>query len=131
MKKFLLVVIVLGIAAFQGFKVLDRKADERNARQRVSLMFERLKSGTLADEQDAIGYWRVGHPEAASEGTANEFSRFRAEGKLGKVESFTLLSSQVVEGSDASQRHVDVVFDVNGQQRKIRAVHAFPLKWID
>jgi len=131
MKKFLLIAIVLGFAAFQGFKVLDRRADERNARQRVSLMFERLKSGTLADEQDAIGYWHVGHPEAASEATANEFARFRADRKLGRIESFTLLSSQLVELSDASQRHVDIICNVNGTQLKIRAVHAFPLQWID
>lgn len=131
MKKFLLIVIVLGFAAFQGYKILDRKADERNARQRVSLMFERLKSGTLADEQDAIGYWRVGHPEAATQESANEFERFRSEGKLGRVESFTLVSSQIVELGDASQRHVDIVCNVNGHPLKIRAVHAFPLKWIN
>ncbi len=131
MKKFLLIVIVLGFVAFQGYKILDRKADERNARQRVSMMFERLKSGTLADEQDAIGYWHVGHPEAASEATANEFARFRAERKIGRVESFTLLSSKLVELGDASQRHVDIICDVNGQQLNIRAVHAFPLQWND
>lgn len=131
MKRFLLIVIVLGFVAFQGYKVLDRKAEERNARQRVSLMFERLKSGTLADEQDAIGYWRVGHPEPATEASANEFSRFRSERNLGRVESFTLLSSQLVELGDASQRHVDIICTVNGHQLKIRAVHTFPLQWID
>lgn len=131
MKKFLLIVIILGFAAFQGYKVLDRKADERHARQRVSLMFERLKSGTIADEQDAIGYWRVGHPEPASEASANDFARFRGGRKLGRVESFTLLSSQIVERGDASQRQVDIICNVNGQQLKIRAVHASPLQWID
>jgi hypothetical protein len=131
MKKFLVIVIVLGFAAFQGFKILDRKAEERNARERVSLMFERLKTGVLADEQDAIGYWRVGHPEPASDSSANEFGRFRSQGKLGRIESFTLVSSRLYELNDASQRHVDIVCTVNGRQVKIRAVHGLPLEWID
>lgn len=131
MKKFLVVVIVLGFAAFYGYKILDRKADERHARERVSLMFERLKSGTLADEQDAIGYWRVGHPEVASEASANDFARFRGARQIGRVQSFNLVSSAVVEGSDAFQRHVDIVCNVNGRPLKIRATHGFPLEWSD
>ena len=131
MKKFLIVVVVLGIVAVQGYKILDRKADERNARQRVSLMFERLKSGTLADEQDAIGYWRVGHPEAASQETANLFARFRGERNIGRVDSYSFVSSKLVEGGDASQRYVDIDCTVNGRPLRLRATHAFPLQWID
>ena len=131
MKKFLLFVVVVGIAAFQGYKSLDRKAEERNARERIGLMFERMKSGSVPDEQDAIGYWRVGHPETASGETANAFAKFRGERSLSRVDSYSIGSSQVVEGGDAAQRHVDVTCTVNGRELKIRAVHNFPLQWID
>jgi hypothetical protein len=130
-KKFLLVALILGVLGFQGYKVLDRKADERNARERVSLMFERMKSGSLPDEQDAIGYWHVGHPETASTETANGFARFRAQRNVGRVETYSIVSTQVSEGGIAASRYVDIVCVVNGRDLKIRAVHKFPLEWID
>ncbi len=131
MKKFLLIAVVLGVVAFQGYKILDRKAEERNARQRIATMFERLKGGTLADEQEAIGYWRVGHPEVPSEESVNLFARFRAKRGLGKIESYTVVSSRVAEGGDTSQRFIDFVCTVNGREVKIRARHGQPLEWID
>ena len=131
MKRFLLFALVLGVLGFQGYKTLDRRADERNARERVSLMFERLKSGSLPDEQDAIGYWHVGHPETASTETANGFAKFRAQRNIGPVESYSIVSTRVSETGTAASRYVDVVCTVHGRDLKIRAVHKFPLEWID
>ena len=130
MKKFILFLVVAGVLAVQGYKILDRKADERNSRERISKMFERLQSGSLADEQEAIGYWRVGHPESASEETANAFARFRARKGLRKIETYAITSSHVVDGSGAA-RSIEFVCLVNGRELRIRARHGFPLEWID
>ena len=131
MKKFLLFLVVVVVLGFQGYKVLDRRTEERSARERVSLMFERLKSGSVPDEQDAIGYWHVGHPETASTETVNGFAKFRAQRNLGRVDSYSITSSEVHEGDAARSRYVDIVCSVNGKDLKIRAVHKFPLEWVD
>ncbi len=131
MKKILLFVVIAGVVVVQGYKVLDRKAEERNAQQRVSLMFERLKTGVLADEQEAIGYWRVGHPEATDESMVSAFSAFRKERGIGRVETFSIVSSQLFEGAEAQLRYVDFLCTVNGRQLRIRARHKLPLEWIN
>jgi hypothetical protein len=130
-KKFLLFAAIVGIIVVQGYKVLDRKAEERNAHQRVSLMFERLKTGILADEQEAIGYWRVGHPESPSDETANAFAKFRGQRNLSRIESYSIVSSQLIEGNVALGRHVDFQCVVNGRPLRIRATHKLPLEWLD
>ena len=93
MKKFLIAVVVLAAAGLVGFKKLDNSAFERNSRLRVENMLKNLQTGRLADEQEAIGYWRVGHPEAATEASVSAFARFRAEGSLGEVKSFSIVSN--------------------------------------
>ena len=129
MKKFLLIVIVLGFAAFQIFKYTDRKAFEENSRKRVQAMFEGLQRGDTASEQDAIGYWRIGHTEAPSQDSVNGFARFRSAGSLGGVQSFSIVSTQLVDASDTYTRYVDVTCLVNSKTLRIRARHHQPLEW--
>ncbi len=93
-------------------------------------MFDNLKSGSLADEQDAIGYWRIGHPEVANSESVAAFGRFRSEGSLGAIQSFSLVSSQVVAASDSYARSAEVTCQVNGKTVRIRARHKQPLEWI-
>ncbi len=131
MKKFLLVVVALALVGFQGYKILDRRAFEENSRKRVQGMFDSLRTGVLADEQEAIGYWRVGHPEASNEENANAFARFRSAGKLGAIQSFELVSSQVVAASDSYARSVEITCEVNGKTLRLRARHHQPLEWIN
>jgi len=130
-KKFLLAVVVLALVGFQGYKVLDRRAFEENSRKRVQSMFDSLKTGVLADEQEAMGYWRVGHSEVANEENASAFARFRAAGKIGTVQSFEIVSSQVVGASDTYARSVEITCEVNGKTLRLRARHHQPLEWIN
>ena len=130
MKKFLIVIAVLAVAVFFGYKRLDGRALEANSRGRVEGMLKSLQSGTLADEQEAIGYWRVGHPEAANEANANAFARFRAEGALGVVTSYAVVSSVLVPGSSADTRSVEIAVNINGKPFRLRARHKQPLEWI-
>ena len=130
MRKFLIVIAVLAVAGFFGYKKLDGRALEENSRTRVEGMLTSLRSGSLADEQEAIGYWRVGHPEAASEANANAFARFRAEGPLAEVKSFTIVSTQLIPASSADARSVEITVDVNGKPLRLRARHKQPLEWI-
>lgn len=131
MKKFLIFVVVLAIVGFQGYKILDRRAFEENSRKRVEGMFENLKSGNLADEQDAIGYWRVGHPEAASQDSVNSFARFRSAGNFGAVQSFGIVSTETGAASDSYARYIDLTCQVNGKTLRIRARHHQPLEWVN
>jgi hypothetical protein len=129
MKKLILAVVVLAVAGFQIYKVTDRKAFEENSRKRVLSMMESLQRDTIPDEQDAIGYWRIGHPEVAREENVNAFARFRATGGLGPVKTFSIVSSQLVDASDTYARYVEITCMVNGKQLRIRARHHQPLEW--
>ncbi len=130
MRKFLIIMAVLAVAAFFGYKKLDGRALEANSRTRVESMLKNLQSGSLADEQEAMGYWRIGHPEAASESNVNAFARFRNEGPLGEVKSFAIVSTQLTPASSATGRSVEITVDVNGKPLRLRARHKEPLEWI-
>lgn len=130
MKKFLIVTVVLAAVGFVGFKKLDNSALERSSKQRVEGMLKGLQSGSLADEQDAIGYWRVGFPEATTEAATNAFGRFRSEGGLAEVKSFSVVSTQLVPGTDTVARAVEVTAEINGKTVRLRARHKQPLEWI-
>ena len=130
MKKFLIVLAVLAVAGFFGYKKLDSRALEAHSRERVEGMLKGLQAGTLADEQEAMGYWRIGHPEPASDANANAFARFRGEGQLGEVKSFTIVSTQLIPASSATGRSVEISATINGKPVRLRAKHKQPLEWI-
>jgi hypothetical protein len=128
MKK-LLVVLVLGIAAFQVYKISERKTFESHTKKRVEGMLANLQKGRVADEQDAIGFWKIGRPMAPAESDSNEFANFRSRGGLGAVQSYSITSATYAPADSTEGEHVDVAFVVNGKPMKIRARPVGALEW--
>jgi hypothetical protein len=126
----LLAIVILGIAAVQIFKMTDRRAFEESSRKRVQLMLENLQAGGTSYEQDAMGYWRVGHPKTANEDKANDFARFRSQGGLGGVQSFSITSTKLNEATNTYDRYVEIAFVVNSKPLRVRAKQARPLEWV-
>ncbi len=127
------VVVVAAVFFVKLFKQTDMKAFETNTQTRVEKMFKNLESGNTADAQEAMGLWRVGHPELASEDIENAFLAFLAEKDLRrvKVKSYALVSTELIDGEDTVNRHIILACKVNGKKLKLKVRHKLPLEWVD
>ena len=67
---------------------------------------------------------------SATEAATNAFGRFRSEGGLAEVKSFSVVSTQLVPGTDTVARAVEVTAEINGKTVRLRARHKQPLEWI-
>jgi hypothetical protein len=122
---------IAGVVLFvQFFKSTDERAFHDYAKDRVQKTFDSLKSGKIADQQDAIGYWRIGHPEPATEGALNSFEKFLAEKQLTlRVGSYQYVSSEVVDGEDQVNRSVRLVCMVDGKRLTLTVRQGHALDW--
>jgi hypothetical protein len=130
-------VVIGGIAALvvfgvQYFKKTDRKAFQEHSKERVQKLFDNLKSGRTADQQDAVGYWRVGHPEGTTEAKLQDFERFLKEKNIPmKIKSYEFVSSELVEGEDVVNRYVLLNCKVDDRSLSMMIRHKTPIRWAD
>lgn len=123
----LIALIVLGV---RYFKHTDQKAFHDFSKDRVEKLFDNLKSGRTADEQDAMGYWRVGHPEPASSEKFTAFEKFMEKKNLPmRVQSYEYLSSELVDGDDVVNRYVRLTCRVDGRELAMIIRHKLPIEW--
>ena len=132
LKKLLIVggVILAIILGIQYFKKTDQRAFHDLSKGRVQNLFDNLKSGRTADEQDAMGYWRVGHPETATEANLRSFERFmEAKSLPTQIKTYEFISSELVAGDDVVNRHVRLECKVDGQRLSMVIHHKLPIEW--
>jgi len=122
-------VIVMGVGYF---KKTDQRAFHEFSRARVQNLFDSLKSGGTADQQDAMGYWRVGHPEPASSEKFTAFEKFlEKKGVPMRVSSYEYLSSELVDGDDVVNRYVRLRCRVDGRELGMVIRQKLPIEWAD
>jgi FtsZ-interacting cell division protein ZipA len=123
----LIAVIVFGV---QYFKKTDQRAFHVNSKDRVQKLFDNMKSGRTADQQDAMGYWRVGHPETASSEKITAFERFLEKKDLPmQISSYEYVSSELVNGNDVVNRYVLLTCEVDGRELSMIIRHKMPIEW--
>ena len=130
-KLVILGVVIAGVVLFvQYMKGTDEQAFHNYAKERVQNTFESLKGRSTADEQDAIGYWRIGHPEPATEGALSSFEKFLAQKDLTMdVGSYEYVSSEVLAGQDQVNRSVRLTCRVDGKRLTLIVRQGYPLDW--
>ena len=122
-------VIIMGVGYF---KKTDQRAFHEFSRARVQNLFDSLKSGGTADQQDAMGYWRVGHPEPASSEKFTAFEKFlEKKGVPMRVSSYEYLSSELVDGDDVVNRYVRLRCRVDGRELGMVIRQKLPIEWAD
>ena len=127
------VIIVAIIFGVQYFKKTDQRAFHTFSVERVQNLFDNLESGRTADQQDAIGYWRVGHPEATDEGKLTRFENFMNKKGLNsiKIKSYEYVSSELIDGDDVVNRYVLLRCKVEGRDLSMIIRHKMPIEWAD
>jgi hypothetical protein len=125
-------VIALIVFGVRTFKSTDQKAFHDFSIQRVQNLFDNLSSGNTADQQDAMGYWRVGHPEPANAEKWTAFERFMEKKDLPmRVASYDYVSSELVDGDDVVNRYVRLSCRVDGRELGMIIRHKMPIEWAD
>jgi hypothetical protein len=124
-------VLVAGVYfALQFFKQTDTKAFHSMAKIRVETIFENLKGRPSDDPQKAIGFWRIGGNEPASDATLRSFERWLEEKNLRmKIGSYEYLSSRMVNEEDVVGRHAIVNFKVDGRTLSVAVRQGSPVEW--
>lgn len=124
-------VVIAGIfVALKLFRGTDVNAFHNMAKERVETIFVNLQDG--ADQQKAIGFWRKGGNEPATEGALDSFEKWLAKKNLKmKIESYNYVSSDVVDGEDVLNRYVIVNFRVDGRPFSVQVRQGSPVEWAD
>lgn len=129
---FVAVVVALIVFGVRYFKDTDQGAFHEYSKDRVQNMFDNLKSGQSADMQDAMGYWRVGHPEPASQDQLAKFESFLGRKGLSRqVRSYEYVSSELVDGDDVTNRYVLLRCRVDGHDLGVIVRHKTTIQWAD
>ena len=135
LKKLIIVGVIIAAIVFgvQYFKKTDQRAFHTFSVDRVQKLFDNLQSGGTADQQDAVGYWRVGHPEATNESNLTMFENFMEKKGLSsiKVGSYEYVSSELVDGDDVVNRYVRLDCRVEGRDLSMIIRHKTPIEWAD
>lgn len=133
-KRLLIIGVLIALIVFgvRYFKNTDQNVFHEVSRDRVQNLFDNLKSGRSADMQDAMGYWRVGHPEAASQEQLAKFESFLGKKGLSRqVNSYEYVSSELVDGGDVVNRYVLLKCRIEGHDLAMIIRHHMPIQWAD
>ena len=129
----ILAVIIAGVFfAVRFFKGTDVKAFHDMSKQRVQTIFDNLKGGPDADRQKAIGFWRKGGNEPATDGSLTSFEKWLARKNLKmKIGTYEYVSSRVENGGDVVNRYAVVTFRVDGRRLTVNVRQGSPVEWAD
>jgi hypothetical protein len=130
-KLMILAVIIAGVfVALRLFKQTDVAAFDSSSKIRVQAIFDNLTGGPDADPQKAIGFWRIGGNEAATDASLTSFEKWLARKNLTmKVGSYEFLSSRVENGEDVVNRYAIVTFRVDGRTLSVEVRQGSPVEW--
>jgi len=134
MKKvvFILAIVVVVVAAVSYFKKTDQKAFEKTSCERVEKVFTGLIDGPMRDEGQATAQWMYGRKGGISrEDSDNFYTWLKKKGLTIKIQSYELISSQLVGGDDVMGRRVEIRCKINGVERKLIVRHKMPVEWAD
>jgi len=132
LKKLVFVGVVIGLIIYgvKYFKETDQRAFHEHSVNRVEMVFANLESGSISDEEEAIAYFFVGHPDPASEDSEKAFLQFLGEKSLSKKNgSYEYISSELVDGNDVLNRFVRLKCKVQGRELTMNIYNKAPLMW--
>lgn len=132
LKKLLIIgcLVALIIFGVRYFKNTDQQVFHEVSVDRVQKMFDNLESGRTADKQDAMGYWRVGHPEGASQEILAAFEAFlEKKGLPRQIQSYEYVSSELIDGDDMVNRYVLLKCRIEGWDLSMIIRHKIPIQW--
>lgn len=134
LKKLLFIGILVALIVYgvKYFKQTDQHAFHELSKERAQKMFDNLKSGRSADQQDAIGYWRVGHPEGTDQVNLQAFKHFlETKGLSMDVQKYEYVSSELFSGDDTANRFVRLECKADGHKLSMDIRFKEPIEWAD